>query len=81
MFIENDFHWLKDKVLRLVTPVWHRIDKHIVAHVFICVMGLFFVRYISNKLKDLNITDVRIFEKLSKIRVDIVIGKDLKRLE
>jgi len=81
VFIENDFHWLKDKVLIPLTPVWHRIDKHIVAHVFICVMGLFFVRYISNKLKGLNITDERIFEELSKIRVDIVSGKDLKKPE
>jgi len=32
-------------------------------------------------LKDLNITDERIFEELSKIRVDIVSGKDLKRPE
>ena len=41
-------------------------------------MGLFFVRYISNKLKGLDITDERIFKELSKIRVAIVSNKDLK---
>ncbi|MGC8580553.1 MAG: IS1634 family transposase [bacterium] len=78
VFIEDDFHWLKDKVLIPLTPVWHRTDEHIRVHVFICVMGLFFVRYISNKLKGLGMTDESIFEELSKIRVAIVSDKDLK---
>lgn len=78
VFIEDDFHWLKDKLLIPLTPIWHRKDDHIRAHVFMCVMGLFFVRYISYKLSDLGITDEQIFRELSKIRVGLVAHDDLK---
>ena len=78
VFIEDDFHWLKDKLLIPLTPIWHRKDDHIRAHVFMCVMGLFFVRYISYKLGDLGISDEQIFHELSKIRVGLVSHNDLK---
>ena len=78
VFIEDDFHWLKDKLLIPLTPIWHRKDDHIRAHVFMCVMGLFFVRYISYKLSDLGITDEQIFRELSKIRVGLVAHDNLK---
>lgn len=78
VFIEDDFHWLKDKLLIPLTPIWHRKDEHIRAHVFMCVMGLFFIRYISHKLGDLGITDEQIFNELSKIRVGLVAHDDLK---
>lgn len=78
VFIENDFHWLKDKLLIPLTPVWHRNDEHIRAHVFICVMGLLFVRYLSYKLRILKLTDERILKELSNIRVGLVAKDDLK---
>lgn len=78
VFIEDDFHWLKDKLLIPLTPIWHRKDDHIRAHVFMCVMGLFFVRYISYKLGDLGISDEQIFHELSRIRVGLVAYGDLK---
>ena len=79
VFIENDFHWLKDKLLIPLTPVWHRKDEHIRAHVFMCVMGLLFVRYLSYKLRILKITDERILKELSNIRVGLVATNDLKK--
>ena len=78
VFIEDDFHWLKDKLLIPLTPIWHRKDDHIRAHVFMCVMGLFFVRYISYKLSDIGISDEQIFHELSRIRVGLVAHDDLK---
>jgi len=78
VFIEDDFHWLKDKLLIPLTPIWHRKDIHIRAHVFMCVMGLLFVRYISHKLRDLNISDEQIFRELAGIRVGLVSHDDLK---
>jgi transposase len=78
VFIEDDFHWLKDKLLIPLTPIWHRKDDHIRAHVFMCVMGLFFVRYISYRLGDLGISDEQIFQELSRIRVGLVAHNDLK---
>ena len=79
VFIEDDFHWLKDKLLIPLTPIWHRKDDQIRTHVFMCVMGLFFVRYISHKLRDLGISDEQIFNELSRIRVGLVTPNDLKR--
>jgi transposase len=81
VFIEDDFHWLKDKLLIPLTPIWHRKDDHIRAHVFFCVLGLFFVRYISNKLSDLGIPDEQIFHELSNIRVGLVAHDDLKNAQ
>jgi len=78
VFIEDDFHWLKDKLLIPLTPIWHRKDDPIRAHVFMCVMGLLFVRYLSYKLKDLGISDEQIFHELAQIRVGLVTQDELK---
>jgi len=78
VFIEDDFHWLKDKLLIPLTPIWHWKDHHIRAHVFICVMGLLFVRYLSHKLRILGLTDERIMAELANIRVGLVATKGLK---
>lgn len=72
VFIEDDFHWLKDKLLIPMTPIWHRKDAHIITHVFMCVMGLLFIRYISYKLRDLGISDEQLFRELEGIRVGLV---------
>lgn len=79
VFIENDFHWLKDKLLIPVTPIWHRRDDNIRAHVFLCVMGLLFVRYLSLKVRKLGITDEQLMSELSKIRVALVSDNKLKK--
>ena len=78
-FIEQDFHWLKDKLLIPVTPIWHRKDGNIRVHVFLCVVGLFFVRYLSWKVGDLGITDERMMDELEGIRVALVSRGDLKK--
>jgi transposase len=49
--IEDDFKWLKDKLLVPIKPVHVRTDQHIRGHVFVCVMGLLFYRYIQWKLR------------------------------
>jgi len=70
--VEDDFKWLKDRLLICVTPVYHRRDDRIRAHVFSCVMGLVLVRYTSWKLRDLGLSCRKIFEKLEGIRVALV---------
>jgi transposase len=77
-FIEDDFHWLKDKLLIPITPIWHRKDENIQVHVFLCVLGLFFVRYLSWKLAEQGITDERMMDELARIRVSLVSRPDLK---
>ena len=78
-FIEKDFHWLKDKLLIPITPIWHRKDGNIRVHVFLCVLGLFFVRYLSWRVGDLGITDERMMDELARIRVALVSRSDLKK--
>jgi len=70
--VEDDFKWLKDRLLICVTPVYHRRDDRIRAHVFSCVMGLVLVRYTAWKLRDLGLPCRKIFEKLEGIRVSLV---------
>jgi len=54
--VEDDFRWLKDKLMIPIKPINVRTDQHIRAHVFICVMGLLFYRYIQWKLKQSGLT-------------------------
>jgi transposase len=70
--VEDDFKWLKDRLLICVTPVYHRKDDRIRAHVFSCVMGLVLVRYTAWKLRDLGLTPRKLFEQLERIRVALV---------
>ncbi len=50
-------------------------------HVFLCVLGLFFVRYLSWKVGDQGITDERMMDELARVRVALVSRSDLKRPE
>ena len=50
-------------------------------HVFLCVLGLFFVRYLSWKVGDQGITDERMMDELARIRVALVSRSDLKKPE
>ena len=49
--MEEDYHVLKDTLLFPVMPIYHRLDKRIRAHVFMCVMGLLLYRYIQWKVE------------------------------
>ena len=50
-------------------------------HVFLRVLVLFFVRYISWKVGDQGITDERMINELARIRVALVSRSDLKKPE
>ena len=50
--MEEDYHILKDVHLFPVMPIYHRLDKRIRAHTFMCVMGLLFYRYIQWKIDE-----------------------------
>ena len=72
--VEDDFRWLKDKLMIPIKPINVRTDQHIRAHVFICVMGLLFYRYIQWKLKKkgLNHSTMELDELLNGIRLAMV---------
>jgi len=79
--IEDDFKWLKDKLLVPVKPVHVRKDGHIRAHVFICIMGLLFYRYIQYKLRKagLDYSPKELSDILNKIRLALVVSGNNKK--
>ena len=79
--IEDDFRWLKDKLLIPIKPINVRTDQHIRAHVFICVMGLLFYRYIQWKLKQSGLTysTYELDELLRGIKLALVYDSSKKR--
>jgi len=79
--IEDDFRWLKDKLLVPVKPVHVRTDQHIRAHVFVCVMGLLFYRYIQWKLRRLKLmySTMGLDAILDGIRLAIVVNGAQKK--
>jgi transposase len=77
--IENDFKWLKDKLLIPLKPTFVRKDGMIRAHVFLCVMGLLLHNYLLHLLKDEGVSISRLAESLDQIRLALVHnGKDKK---
>ena len=80
--IEDDFKWLKDKLLVPIKPVHVRTDQHIRGHVFVCVMGLLFYRFVQWKLRreGLVISTRGLAEVLDGIRLAILMnGKKKKK--
>jgi len=77
--IEEDFHFLKDKVLIPVTPINHQDDLPIKVHIFLCVIGLLFYRYMLLKLKSEGVTISELVDALEEIKVGVVVSKDLKK--
>ncbi len=77
--VENDFHWLKDKLLIPITPMYVRKDDSIRVHVFLCVVGLLFMRYFLWRLRDLDRSPKKLLDALEGIRVALYSTKNLKR--
>ncbi|MGI0150842.1 MAG: hypothetical protein ACREC5_02770, partial [Thermoplasmata archaeon] len=49
--MEEDYHVLKDVLRFPVMPIFHRLDKRIRVHTFLCVMGLLLYRYVQLRLE------------------------------
>ena len=49
--MEEEFHVLKDVLLMPVMPIFHRLDKRIRVHAFLCVVGLLFYRWIQRRVE------------------------------
>ena len=70
--LEEDYHVLKDTLLFPVMPIYHRLDDRIRTHVFMCVMGLLFCRYIQWKVEKatgVRVPAGRLAAQLSGIRL------------
>jgi len=79
--IEDDFKIVKDTFILPFFPVRHRKDDRIDAHVFLCGIGLTFLRYAMHKLKDTNLSIYQVLEALEGINVSLVKEKKTKRVK
>jgi transposase len=73
--IEDDFKLLNDVLLVPVGPINHHKDFNIRAHIFLCIIGLIFYRYLAWKCRHLQLSLRRLVEELEGIRLALVQGK------
>lgn len=80
--IEEDFKFLKDKLLIPVKPVYHRLDRTIKVHVWLCLIALMFFRYTIWKTRKYGLTVNELIQALDKIRIAAVKqeGKGVKHM-
>ncbi len=74
--LESDFKDLKDKLLIPVKPIYSRLDDHLKAHIFVCVLSLTLYRYMLWKLKDLELSEKEIVKEIRSMRLAFVKQKD-----
>lgn len=74
--VEDDFKLLNDALLIPIGPINHHKDFNIRAHIFLCIIGLLFYRYLAWKCKHPHISLKRLVEELEEIR--IALAKDKK---
>ena len=79
--VEDDFKLLNDHLLVSIGPVHHHTDFNIRAHVFLCIIGMLFYRYLAWKCKHLNLSIKRLVEELDDIRLALVQGNESGKVE
>lgn len=78
--VEKDFEFLKDKFLIPVPPFYVRKDGRIRVHVFLCVTGMLFYRYLARKVRDLELSIKELDHQLEGIRVAFVRDKNTNQV-
>ena len=74
---EQDFHVLKDVLLMPVMPIFHRRDRRIKVHAFLCVVGLLFYRWVQCRVE--TVTKERIpIDRLARVLRQIQVVALLK---
>ena len=79
--VEDDFKLLNDVLLVPVGPMNHHIDFNIRTHIFLCIIGMIFYRYMAWKCKHVGLSLRGIVEELEGIRVAIVKQKSGRKVE
>jgi transposase len=82
--MEEEFHVLKDVLLMPVMPIFHRLDKRIRVHAFLCVMGLLFYRWIQRRVEATTKGTIPIGQlasRLDRIQVVALAQKGSKRVK
>jgi transposase len=70
--VEDDFKLLNDVLLVPVGPINHYTDFNIRAHIFLCIIGMIFYRYMAWKCKNLRLSLGQLVEELEGIRIALV---------
>jgi len=73
--VEDDFKLLNDAFLVPIGPINHTEDFNIRVHIFLCIIGMLFYRYMAWKCKHLHMSLKRLVEELEGIRIAIVKDK------
>ena len=68
----DDFKLLNNVLLVPVGPINHHKDFNIRAHIFLCVVGMIFYRYLAWKCKHLRLSITRLVDELDGIRLALV---------
>jgi transposase len=69
--IETDIAWLKDKLLIPLKPTYVRRDVKIMAHVFLCVMGLLLYNYLLYSINDPTLSMKQLAQYLDQMRLGL----------
>jgi len=78
--VEEDFKFLKDKLLIPVPPFFMRKDGRIRVHVFLCVMGMLFYRYLAKKVKYVGLSIKELQHQLEGIRMAFVKNNETSKI-
>jgi transposase len=78
--VEEDFKFLKDKLLIPVPPFFMRKDGRIRVHVFLCVMGMLFYRYLAKKVKYVGLSIKELQHQLEGIRMAFVKNNETTKI-
>ena len=81
--VEDDFKLLNNVLLVPVGPINHHKDFNIRAHIFLCVVGMIFYRYLAWKCKHLRLSIVRLVDELDGICLALVqekTGRNVKMM-
>lgn len=78
--VEEDFKFLKDKLLIPVPPFFMRKDGRIRVHVFLCVMGMLFYRYLAKKVKYGGLSIKELQHQLEGIRMAFVKNNETSKI-
>jgi len=70
--IENAFNLLNDHLLVPVGPVNHHKDFNIRSHIFLCITGMLFYRYLAWKCKHFHLSLRQLVEELEGYRLALV---------
>ena len=73
--VEDDFKLLNDAFLVPIGPIHHHRDFNIRAHIFLCIMGMLFYRYLAWKCKTFHMSLRQLVDELEGIRIAIVEDK------